>query len=408
MAGTMTPSQTSLSIDSTPLDEFLITLRTSLATHSFVKLVLAKYSGKEEGFQQVAIRPVTLRDEAHLSFTYRYKTRDVTKNLKPDAAIAMVGELLGTSFRNAHLLTTAETVEFATNRRGEAALTRTKATSDATPTSDHNRTKRRFVPLDRPFLAALGVTDGEGRLIPAMSRKWKQIDKFVEVIASALESSTLAGARTLRIMDFGAGKGYLTFALHDYLRNVVGVDARVTGVELRPELVQLCNDAATSLGMAGLHFEQGDVTHYAADALDIMIALHACDTATDHAIHKGIKAGAAIIVCAPCCHKEVRPQMLSPQPLRAILKHGVHLGQEADMVTDGLRALMLEAKGYAAQVFEFISLEHTSKNKMILAVRRASNVSPEPSLEQVAQVKQFYGIRELCLERLLNDGAAAR
>ena len=401
------PVSTSARGEGASRDEFLAVLRTSLASQSFVRLVLAKHAGKDADLQQVAVRPVTLRGEAHLSFTYRYKTKDVTKNYQPDAAAAMVGELLGASFRNAHLLTTDETVELTTNRRGDATLIRKNAAPDGKPASEHNRTKRRHVALDRPFLAALGVTDGEGRLIPAMSRKWKQIDKFVEVFASALDSSTLADARTLRVMDFGAGKGYLTFALHDYLRNTLGVDARVTGVELRPELVQLCNDAAKHLAMDGLRFEQGDVTHYTADAIDVMIALHACDTATDHAIHMGVKAGAAIIVCAPCCHKEVRPQLLSPHPIRAILKHGVHLGQEADMVTDSLRALLLEANGYAAQVFEFISLEHTSKNKMILAVRRANSVSPAPWLEQVAQVKQFYGIRELCLERLLDDSVAA-
>ncbi|MSQ19024.1 MAG: SAM-dependent methyltransferase [Betaproteobacteria bacterium] len=382
-------------------DEFLAALRASLASQSFVKLVLAKYAGDEVDLQQVAVRPVILRGEPRLSFTYRYKTKDVTKNFKPGAAAAKVGELLRASFRNAHLQTTDETVDLTTNRRGESTLNRKKAVSDGQPAPEHNRTKRRHVALDRPFWALLGVTDGEGRLIPALSRKWKQIDKFVEVFASALASSTLADARTLCVMDFGAGKGYLTFALHDYLQHTLGVNAQVTGVELRPELVQLCNDAAKNLAMEGLRFEQGDVTHYKADAIEVMIALHACDTATDHAIHMGIKAGAAIIVCAPCCHKEVRPQLLSPHPIRAILKHGVHLGQEADMVTDGLRALLLEANGYATQVFEFVALEHTSKNKMILAVRRADSISSAPLLAQVAEVKQFYGIKELCLERLL-------
>jgi SAM-dependent methyltransferase len=394
--------------ESTSRDELLDALRASLASQSFVKLVLAKHIGAEADLQQVTVRSVQLRGDAHLSFTYRYTTRDVTKNLKPDAAVAVIGDLVGASFRNAHLLTSTETIELTANRRGEAAIIRSKATQhDEKPSAEHNRTKPRFVTLDRPYLAALGVTDGAGRLIPAMSRKWKQIDKFVEVLAGALASSSLAKARTIRVLDFGAGKGYLTFALHDYLQHTLHGEAEVTGVELRPELVQLCNEAATNLGMTGLRFEQGDVTHYPAAAIDVMIALHACDTATDHAIHMGVKSGAAIIVCAPCCHKEVRPQLLSPHPLRAILKHGVHLGQEADMVTDGLRALLLEANGYSAQVFEFVSLEHTSKNKMILAVKRADVVLPGPLLEQVAQVKEFYGIRELCLERLLKPDLAA-
>jgi SAM-dependent methyltransferase len=242
-----------------------------------------------------------------------------------------------------------------------------------------------------------------------MSRKFRQIDKFVEVFSHALAASTLAHSPRIRVLDFGSGKGYLTFAIHDHLRHALGIDARVTGVELREDMVSLCGAAAARLGAQGLNFEQGDVTRYAPQPIDVMIALHACDTATDHAIHLGVEAGAAIILCAPCCHKEVRPQMfgklgMSPHPIRAILQYGVHLGQEAEMVTDGLRALLLEACGYATQVFEFVSLEHTSKNKMILAVKRANGghvLAPQPWLDQVAQIKQFYGIAEQRLERLL-------
>jgi SAM-dependent methyltransferase len=207
------------------------------------------------------------------------------------------------------------------------------------------------------------------------------------------------------VLDFGSGKGYLTFALHDHLRHGLGRDAQVTGVEIRPDMVALCNGIVGRLGLQGLHFEQGDVSGYAARALDVMIALHACDTATDHAIHMGIRGGAAIICCAPCCHKQLRPQLLQPHPLRPILQHGVHLGQEAEMLTDGLRALLLDACGYDAQVFEFVSLEHTAKNKMILAVKRAGPAAKDKLLEQLREVKAFYGIREQCLETLLRADA---
>jgi hypothetical protein len=137
--------------------------------------------------------------------------------------------------------------------------------------------------------------------------------------------------------------------------------------------------------------------------IDIMIALHACDTATDFAIHTGVRAGASIIMCSPCCHKELRPQLLQPHPLRPILKHGVHLGQQAEMLTDGLRALLLEACGYDTQVFEFVTLEHTHKNKMILAVKReaASLACTEAVWRQIDDLKTFYGIRDQCLETLL-------
>ena len=138
-----------------------------------------------------------------------------------------------------------------------------------------------------------------------------------------------------------------------------------------------------------------------------MIALHACDTATDYAINYGIQAGASIIMCSPCCHKQIRPQMQSPALFKPMLQYGVHLGQEAEMVTDSLRALLLEANGYSTKVFEFISLEHTNKNKMILAVKRAKPVDNSEVLQQIAAIKAFYGISEHCLESLLANNTSS-
>jgi len=244
-----------------------------------------------------------------------------------------------------------------------------------------------------------------------MARKWKQINKFVEVMAHALESAGLGPESPLNVVDFGAGKGYLTFALHDWLRRQAGGAPRaldIVGVELRADLVRLCNEAIARCGLEGLRFEAGDVSSFVPERLDVMIALHACDTATDHALHTGIRAGAAIIMCSPCCHKEIRPQMHSPALLKPLLQHGIHLGQQAEMVTDGLRALLLEANGYDAQVFEFVALEHTSKNKMILAVRRRERPDSPRALErraqllaQIEEIKRFYGIEQQALERLL-------
>jgi len=176
-------------------------------------------------------------------------------------------------------------------------------------------------------------------------------------------------------------------------------------VELRDDLVKLCQRVIGKLQLEGMDYEQGDVRDYHPAALNVMIALHACDVATDYAIHLGIRAGAEIIMCSPCCHKQIRPQLLSPHPLRPILQHGIHLGQEAEMLTDGLRALLLDAAGYDTQVFEFIALEHTNKNKMILAVKRAKATSPDALVQQIHDIKAFYGIQEQCLESLLKaDG----
>ncbi len=389
---------------------FLALLAGSLEQGGFVKLVLAKYKGAEVQLNQLAVRQVmlrraTLQEEPCLSLVYRYQTRDITKNLPLAEGLQVVDDLLGEAFRNAHLQTTTEDIQLAVSQRGQCTLRRSANAHAGAPTQEHNREKRRFVELDRPFLTALGVTDAQHRLVPAMARKWKQINKFVEVFSHALASSALAQARQVRVVDFGSGKGYLTFAIHDHLRHALGTAARVTGVELRQDMVTLCNDAVAALGIDGLAFEQGDIGQHAPRAIDVMIALHACDTATDHAIHKGIRAGAAIILCSPCCHKQLRPQLLSPHPLRPILQHGIHLGQEAEMLTDGLRALLLESRGYQTQVFEFISLEHTHKNKMILAVKRAEPGPADEVLAQIDEIKRFYGIREQCLETLLNADA---
>ena len=407
-----------------PLERFIERCALSLADGRFVKLLLAKHHGPEPDLQRVMVRAVSLKGEPCLSFVYRHTTRDVTKNLPVDAGVQAVRELLGPVFRNAHLHTADETLELTISQRGVCTLRSTplpppaEADSpgdgrEAPATATHDREKQRWVDVRQPFLTALGVTTAQHDVVPAMSRKWKQINKFVEVFAGALRASGLlsaAGAaavapRVIRVVDFGAGKGYLTFAVHDHLRHQPGIEAQVTGVELRGDLVRQGNAVVQRLGLPGLRFDEGDVSTRTAEPVDVMIALHACDTATDHAIHHGLRGGAAVILCSPCCHKQLRPQLLSPHPLRPILQHGVHLGQHAEMLTDGLRALLLEACGYDTQVFEFVALEHTQKNKMILAVRRPDARPAPASGRQIDELKAFYGIRDHCLEALLRaDG----
>ena len=402
------------STDADPLGRFFDLIAHALAAGSFVKLVLAKSRVPGSDLVRVSVRQLTLKDQACLSFVSSHTSRDITQNLALPAGLALLRDQVDTGFSHSHLLTATEDIQLLTSKKGKRSLSRTQAVHGgasgqtdgaAVKPAPHDREKQRLIAQDRPFLVALGVTDAQHQVVPAMSRKWKQINKFVEVFSHALAASPLAQAQQVRVVDFGSGKGYLTFAVHDHLRRTPGRDVQVTGVELRPDMVQLCNAAVGKLGLGGLRFEQGDVRSHTPEALDVMIALHACDTATDHAIHVGVRAGAAIILCSPCCHKQLRPQLLSPHPLRPILQHGVHLGQEAEMLTDGLRALLLDACGYETQVFEFVSLEHTQKNKMILAVKRAHAQPPDTVLAQIREIKGFYGIRDQCLETLLRaDG----
>ncbi|MFO1339581.1 MAG: SAM-dependent methyltransferase [Burkholderiaceae bacterium] len=406
----------------------------SLADGRFERLVLAKPRPAGAEVQRVSVRRIDLRGQACLQLVQQQRTRELTENLPVAEALARLDGWIGTRFAHAHLFTRDETLQLLFSKRGKVALQRSRVAADpvaegAADTADapaeaaaargHERAKRRWLALDAPFLQALGVVDRGGALVPAMARKWKQINKFVEVLDHALDQAGLAqgpapeGAAPLQVVDFGAGKGYLTFATHHHLSDPVGGrgwPTRTLGVELRQDLVDLCNRAARDCAMPGLAFECGDVSRVLPAHVDVMIALHACDTATDHALHAGIRAGAAVILSSPCCHKQIRPQLQMPAVLRPVLQHGIHLGQEAEMLTDSLRALLLEAQGYDAQVFEFVSLEHTSKNKMILAVRRRRPLpaARRAAIEaQVDQVMAFYGIREHCLRTLLRQAEPA-
>ena len=380
------------------------------------RLLLTKPVPQPAGsdLQRVQVRPLSLRGQWHFSFVYSHATKDITQNLPLGEGLAQVAALLGPQFRNAHLNIGSEELQLVLSKKGKGQLVRhasDEASDDVeapTPTApaSHDRAKQRWLTLDRPFLAALGVATAQGTLVPAMARKWKQINKFVEIFAGAIASAGLAEQAGLEVVDFGAGRAYLTFAVHDWLTHTRGLPAQVTGVELRPDLVAEGNASIGRLGLQGLRLQQGDVRDWRAEPMDVMIALHACDTATDHAIHLGVLAGARVILCSPCCHKQLRPQLLSPHPLRSVFQHGIHAEQQAEMLTDSLRALLLESLGYETRVFEFVALEHTRKNKMILAVRRAQ---PQPAAmaqarAQVAELKQFFGVKQQALEELLAAG----
>ncbi len=391
------------------LTRFLNDFQSAFTGGALQRLVLSKYKGTDLDLQRITIRPVQIKAQTCLSFLYEYRTNHITKNLTQADAMMQLQQWLGSDFHNAHMISDEWEIQLSFSKKGKVLVNKNRnkhsvAAGSVTAASvelAHNRNKLRYVAQDRPYLHELGITDSNGQIIPSMSRKWKQINKFIEVLSVAIQQTGLDKNRELHIADFGSGKAYLTFAVHDYVTTNLGVQSRVTGVELRQGLVDLCNQTAHKLALNGIKFEQGDVQHFSAQNINIMIALHACDTATDYALNMGIRTGAEIIMCSPCCHKQIRPQLKSPALLAPVLQHGIHLGQEAEMITDGLRALLLEAHGYDTKVFEFISLEHTSKNKMILAQKRKTVRDNGEILQQIADIKAFYGIREHCLETLL-------
>jgi hypothetical protein len=387
-----------------PRDLFCEELQRSLETETLSKVVLAKYSGPEQGLVRISVRPILLRDVPSLSFVTSFRTKDITKNHDRTTGVSEIRTLIDSGFARIHLLTTTEDIELAATKKGAWTLRRSPVKRVAETDAAHNREKSRYLTLEKPFLSTLGITDKQRRLIPSMSRKWKQINKFAEVLDQAIQHSHLSDRAAVSAVDFGSGKGYLTFALHSLLTETLEKKANVIGVELRQELATLTSEAAESNGLSGLSFVCGDVSSFAPAKTDIMVALHACDTATDHAINYGITAGAQIIVCSPCCHKELRPQLVAPAVLGPLLQNGVHQGTQAEMLTDAIRALLLEAHGYDTKVFEFISPEETSKNKMILGIKRPGTLTEERSselLSQLAELKAFFGVHTHTLETLL-------
>ncbi len=371
-------------------------LSDSIAAGSFVKLTLSQPRSRD-GLRNVYARLVSLKDGPKLSLLFRFATRDETKNFDVPAGVERIGELLGSDFERAHLFTTAGDWQW----RSDGTLKASRPAFTVAPEPAHDRQKAHAVASGAPFLQALGVTNASGDPRPGMADKLRQIQRFTEVLGHLVDDSPLREKGEVRVLDMGAGKGYLTFATREFFR-ARGIAAKITGIEVRADLVEVTNRVAGELGFSDLHFERGAIADFPSDVpVDLLIALHACDTATDDAIFRGIRSGASLIVTAPCCHQEIRRHFQPPPILRDVLKHGILAEREAELVTDGIRALLLEISGYKADVFEFISTEHTGKNLMIAATKRPHSLPADPLRKRLRELFEFYGLREQHLARLL-------
>jgi SAM-dependent methyltransferase len=378
------------------IEEFVGAVRAAFADGSLTKLKLGGYHGGEAELKSAEARKVSIKAGERLSFVFRYKTRDITKNLILDEAAELLGSGLASEWRSARLEATGFDLQF--ERQGDKQrLKRTEVAGRAPAEASHDRAKNRALAATRkPWLQALGITGRDGTVRNDAQDKFRQINKMVEIFAPLIQSLK---AEKPRIVDMGAGKGYLDFALADHL----GSKVELVGVELRPALVDDGNRLAQESGFADLRFVPGSILDYDASEADAVIALHACDTATDDAIFQGIKAGAELIAVAPCCHKQIRRQIEAGKPaddLDFLLRHGTFLEKQAEMVTDGLRALLLEASGYRTKVFEFVSDAHTPKNNLIVAQKGGAG-SRQGALDKIAAVKTLFGIDKHYLEGLL-------
>ncbi|MCD6557141.1 MAG: SAM-dependent methyltransferase [Bacteroidales bacterium] len=376
---------------------------TSVENGEFIKLIISNKRHKTSELNKIIISPVEIKKGFRLSFLYNYKTQDITKNYELEESQSLIFNELKENFLNAELFTANEIIRlffFAKNNKPKIKIS--EPTFKPVVNLNHDRKKHKRVELkNNIWLKELGITTSEDVIKKDMHDKFRQINKYLEVIENMILKKS--SGKNLRIYDAGSGKGYLTFALYDYLKNNLKIEAHITGIEFRQELVDKCNKISGKAKFGNLNFVQGTIIDSKINEVDVFIALHACDTATDEAIYKGIKANAQFIVAAPCCQKQIRKQMNVTNAMTSLTKHGILKERQAVILTDGLRALILEANGYKTKVFEFISTEHTPKNIMIVAEKTNKKFNKDEINKNINEIKQMFGIENHYLEKLLNE-----
>lgn len=402
------------------MQKFINKLQASLNDGSFVKLTLSKPKANSQqptaDLRNVYVKPIILKNEKMFSFTYRYERRDETKNYDAEQTLEVINQLVPNVFLNASLFTLTEDVTLLISKKGKATVMTKAVKEQREQNVQHDKVKNRLINTDNPWWFKLGLTTREGKVTADMQHKFKQICKYVEIVDGVMKNVKFDGK--IRIADMGAGKGYLTFALYEYLTQRCKYDIEMEGVEIRPDLVVKINEIIKESNLKDFRFVESSIDSYQLSAvscqpiansqqptansqLDVLIALHACNTATDDAIIKGIESGAKLIICAPCCHKQIRQEMEKSKVVDPITRYGIFLERQAVMITDAIRALIMEYYGYKTQVMEFIEMEHTPKNILLVGRKSDAPVDKEAILKQIEALKKQYGIEKHYLEKVL-------
>jgi hypothetical protein len=385
------------------LNIFFQKLQLSIDNKMLIKISLSGKRNKSSDLKKLIISPVELKKGYHLNFVYRHNTKDITKNYDIVEGIQLISKALENDFLNADLFSGNEHITLQILPNGKIKLNQTVKVENLPLSYTHDKLKERLInPYENIYLRELGITNANWEIRREMSDKYKQINQFIELLAPYL--TEISFAENFHIADMGSGKGYLTFALFDYLTNNLKKAVKMTGIEFREDLVNMCNEIAGKANFNHLSFMKGTIADTNLEKIDLLMALHACDTATDDAIYRGIKSQASLIICAPCCHKQIRKAMNVTNELSNITKFGILKERQAEIITDTLRAMIMELHGYKTNVFEFISLEHTPKNVMIVG-KRISKPVDETSIKEISDnidaIKKMFGIEKHYLESLL-------
>ncbi|GIP40001.1 methyltransferase [Paenibacillus sp. J31TS4] len=342
-----------------------------VAAGSLRQATLSNPRHKDPGqASKVTVRPVLLKERQVYQFAYQVGPKVLHDNLEPAEAAEKLGSLLAGTFKQGLLQAEGTDYQVLVNKKGKATVLKKegRASKGGTAVQSHNRKKNYLLEEGTPvpFLVELGVMTPEGKVVAAKYDKFRQINRFLELIDDVV--AHLPKDRPVRVIDFGCGKSYLTFALHHLLQGRLPYPPRIEGLDLKEDVIAHCSLLAEKLGCEGLRFQVGDIGRYEeTDAVDLVVTLHACDTATDAALEKAVRWGAKVILSVPCCQHELFAQV-SSEALAPLLRHGILKERFASLATDAARAQLLELSGYRTQLVEFIDLEHTPKNLLIRAV----------------------------------------
>ena len=408
--------------------EDLNKLLSDLLDENLVQIVLSDPQA-EQRYRKIKVRPLLLHGRLMFQESAWDGKQEFHTNLEKTDMQERIRTYLERDFRQLQAESAAWTASVRVSKKGKQTLSRRKKPagtaagthSAAAPSApkqipyaaalSHNRQRRYLLPegIPVPFLVKLGVMTGEGRVVAARYDKFRQVNRFLEYIEDVRDR--LPQDREIRIIDFGCGKSYLTFAVYYYLHEICHLPLRVTGLDLKEDVIAHCNALAQEFGYETLRFQAGDVADYEEDGpVDLVISLHACDTATDYALAKAVEWKAGVILSVPCCQHELNRQIKN-EILQPVLRYGILKERMAALVTDGLRASLLEEVGYQVQILEFIDMEHTPKNLLIRAVRRKTGPERSKAGEDgrkeaadggrpVAQLEQFLHVSPT-LQRLL-------
>lgn len=380
--------------------------------------IILSNSRHPDQIQKVKIRPVLIREELLFQETAYRGTQVFHENFTVEQLTDRICTALQEQFRQGEFTAKSLKATALVSKKGKLTL-KVKNSGNASKTEEtaasqqeelqalaHNRTKHYILEEGKPvdFLVGLGVQTPDGRVTKARFDKFRQINRYLEFIEDVMDE--LPKDRTIRIIDFGCGKSYLTFAMYYYLHELQHRDIQVTGLDLKTDVIRHCNELAEKLGYDRLKFERGDISTYeGTDVADMVVTLHACDLATDYALDKAVKWGAGVILAVPCCQHELNRQIRCDS-LKPVLKYGIIKERMAALLTDALRADLLEQQGYETQILEFIDMEHTPKNLLIRAVKkngmRPRNASGTQSNSDIQSVTELLHVAPT-LEKLLQS-----